>query len=376
MLDQREQKLTSRRAHQPMNPTEKLAHLEAGIQFHLPTYRDRTVPELLKLGKTVHDAGFQQIWVTDNLQSRNCFTVLTALATAVPVRLGTAVMVQYFRNPVDAADSVAAISELMAGRELSIGIARGNAGTPRFVQTLTPVTILRETVLCLKRLLGGDRIEVNDYPALSRYFHYTPGGSFKLNFTPPGPVRLYCGGNGPLALAIAGEHMDGVVFGGTLLAAAGAGRLRELLDTADAAAAKAERPELRRVAEVKISVARDRQAARAFVRHSVGSRILSLRQRGYTNEDYSRLGVAPADVDRLQQAEHGGAPRETLGDLVTDAMIDAIFVAGEPAFCKERMQQVCAMARDHGFHQLMFSEIGPDVEDALQLMGDHVLPAL
>ena len=48
-----------------------MAHLEAGIQFHLPTYRDRTVPDLLKLGKTVHGAGFRQIRVTDNLQSRD-----------------------------------------------------------------------------------------------------------------------------------------------------------------------------------------------------------------------------------------------------------------------------------------------------------------
>ena len=119
--------------------------MEAAIQLHLPTCKDIPIRELIDLGQTAKAGGISQIWATDNLQSRNVFVVLGALAANIGIKLGTAVTVQYFRNPVDLADSVAAISELMDGDELSIGLARGNPNTPNLVNTTKPISMLRET---------------------------------------------------------------------------------------------------------------------------------------------------------------------------------------------------------------------------------------
>ena len=94
--------------------------LETGIQFHLPTYAHVPLPHLIDLAKKAEDHGVRQIWVTDNLRSRNSFVVLAALAGRLKIKLGTAITVQYFRNPVDLADMVASLSELMEGRELSV----------------------------------------------------------------------------------------------------------------------------------------------------------------------------------------------------------------------------------------------------------------
>ena len=58
--------------------------MQAGVQFHLPTYKDVPIPELIELAKTARSGGMTQIWVTDNLQSRNAFVVLAALASKVP----------------------------------------------------------------------------------------------------------------------------------------------------------------------------------------------------------------------------------------------------------------------------------------------------
>ncbi len=99
---------------------------EIGVQFHLPTYAHVPLPHLVHLANQAVDRGVSQIWVTDNLRSRNTFVTLAALACQVPAKLGSAVTVQYFRNPVDLADMVASISEFMYGRELSIGLCRGN----------------------------------------------------------------------------------------------------------------------------------------------------------------------------------------------------------------------------------------------------------
>jgi uncharacterized 2Fe-2S/4Fe-4S cluster protein (DUF4445 family) len=65
-----------------------------------------------------------------------------------------------------------------------------------------------------------------------------------------------------------------------------------------------------------------------------------------------------------------------LPKLVTEAMIDAIFVAGDPAQCRDKMQEVSTMARAHGYAQLRFSELGPDLDLGLRLLCDEILPHL
>lgn len=354
-----------------------MAAMEAGIQFHLPTYAHIDLPHLVGLAKRAEAKGVTQLWATDNLQSRNTFVTLAALASHLKIKLGTAVTVQYFRNPVDLADMVASISELMEGRELSIGLGRGNPRTHNFVKTPRPVSTLRETAQSLQRLLDGEAVCFADYPNLLSYFNFNPKARFKLNFNPKTPIRLYCGSNGPLGMAVGGKYMDGLIFGGHYMAALRTGRVPSLLQSFnDAAQLAGKGPGVPRVAEIKISLSRDRQAAREFVRESAGHRMLNMYRQGYTREDIQRLGVNLPDVERLNQAEREGASEADFDSLVTDDMIDAIFIAGEPGDCLERLIEVRDTARAQGFQQLMFSELGPDVDEALGLLCDEIIPSL
>ncbi|MGQ0751668.1 MAG: LLM class flavin-dependent oxidoreductase [Betaproteobacteria bacterium] len=347
---------------------------EIGIQLHLPTFRHCSLPDIVKLGQLAHSGGISQIWVTDNLRSRHPYVVLTALAASVPVKLGSAVTVQYFRSPLDVADAVAAITELMEGREFDLGLARGNRYTPGLVNTVKPLAMLREVAQSVRRLLDGDAVRFADYPAVASYFNLKPDVAFKLTFAPKSPVRLYCGGNGPRALAIGGACMDGVIFGGTFQAVARAGHMARLMRIADDAAVQAGRAPLRKVAEIKLSVAHDGRAAREFVKHSVARRIVALREEGCSDDDYRRLGIAPDDITTLQESER--EDREFDLALVSDAMVDALFVTGGPDECREKMKRVAALAAQHGFRQLMFSELGPDLEQGLRLLCDKILPSL
>ena len=347
---------------------------EIGIQLHLPTFRHVALPEIVDFGRSAHASGVAQLWVTDNLRSRNPYVVLTALAASVPMKLGSAVTVQYFRSPVDIADSIAAITELMDGREFGLGLARGNRNTPKYVNVVKPVTMLRETAESVRRFVNGETVRFADFPAVASYFNLRPDTPFALNFTPQSPIRVYCGGNGPRALAIAGEVMDGVIFGGTFQAVARAGHMQRLMGIADAAASERRRPPLHKVAEIKLSVARDGRAARDFVRDSVARRIVALREEGYGDGDFRKLDIEPDHIVRLQKSEKPNGEFDCA--LVTDAMIDALFVAGDPGRCREKMKEAAAMAREHGFHQLMFSELGPDLDEGLRLLSDELLPHL
>lgn len=351
--------------------------MEIGVQFHLPTYAHLRLPELVDLARKGEASGVSQLWVTDNLRSRQSFVTLAAMACNLKIKLGTAVTVQYFRNPVDLADSVATLSELMDGRELAIGLGRGNPRTPRLIRTPRPVSILRETAQSLRRLLDGDTVCFADYPALLDYYHFNPDAGFQLNFAPSSPVTIFCGSNGPRGLAVGGKHMDGLIFGGHYLAALRTGRVPELLDIFDSSVPDAsESNRVPGVAEIKISLSRNREHAREFVRESAGHRVLNMYRHGYTHDDIQKLGVALSDVQRLDVAESRGVTGKELDELVTDSMVDAIFIAGTPGDCLERMLEVKETAQTQGFGQLMFSELGPDVDEALSLLCGEILPSL
>src|SRR5678816_4814576 len=83
---------------------------ELGLQFVTHLANHYTVPDLVRLAQVAADKGFQQIWVNDNIRYRGQLVVMTAIAACVPIRLGTAIMVPYFHNPLDMADSFAALS--------------------------------------------------------------------------------------------------------------------------------------------------------------------------------------------------------------------------------------------------------------------------
>ena len=354
-----------------------MPQLETGIQFHLPTYAHVSLPHLIDLAKKAEANGVSQIWVTDNLRSRNSFVVLAALASSLKIKLGTAVTVQYFRNPVDLADMVASLSELMEGRELSIGLGFGNPRTYNWIKVPKPISFLKETSQSLRRLLDGESVCFADYPELLEYFNFNPKACFQLNFRPKSPVLQYCGSNGPLGLAVGGKNMEGLIFGGHYMAALRTGRVPSMIQAFDNASMESGRTSLApKIAEIKISVSRDRKAAREFVKESSGTRVLNMYRQGYSREDIQNLGVNLEDVEKLDDADTAGVPPEVFDALVTDDMVDAIFIAGEPGECLERMLEVHNIAQSQGFHQLMFSELGPDVDEALGLLVDEVIPSL
>ena len=145
----------------------------------------------MRLAQLGADSGFEQIWVNDNIRYRNQMVVLTAIAAQVPIRLGTAIMVPYFHNPLDMADSFAALSELCEEREISIGIARGDLGqSPQHVQALKPIAMVSETTRLLRRALAGEEFPYSDFPFLTEFYRLNPKGKFTARLQAQNAIQI------------------------------------------------------------------------------------------------------------------------------------------------------------------------------------------
>ena len=147
---------------------------ELGLQFTIHIANQYKVPQIIELAELSAGENFSQIWVNDNLGYRNLYVVLAAIATKVPIKIGTAVTVPFYRNPIDFADILASLTELTDGREVSVGIGRGSiAQTGKEVSTPSPYSMLSETVTCVNQLLNGTKINFSDYPLLTSSVSYT-----------------------------------------------------------------------------------------------------------------------------------------------------------------------------------------------------------
>jgi alkanesulfonate monooxygenase SsuD/methylene tetrahydromethanopterin reductase-like flavin-dependent oxidoreductase (luciferase family) len=324
------------------------------------------------------DRGFQQIWVNDNIRYRSQLVVLTAIASQVPVRLGTAIMVPYFHNPLDVADALGALSELCENREISVGIARGDLGqSPQHVQPLRPIAMVSETVQLLRQALSGEELSYADYPFLQEFYHLNPTGKFRLAFEPRSTFKFYGGGNGPQSLRMCGRIMDGLISSGTYIPMLKAGRLSGMLATADQAAREIDpRKRLRKVCELNVSISGDRAKAIEFPKRQVAHSILQWEALGFTAEEYGKMGVTREQVLSLKRAFEAGATVEEASKLVTEHMVKTYYAAGRPEEVRDQIIELLAAAERFGYDHVAFAKLGPDYEEAIELLAGQVVPAL
>ncbi|NKB21767.1 MAG: LLM class flavin-dependent oxidoreductase [Alphaproteobacteria bacterium] len=348
---------------------------DIGLQFTIHIADQYTVPDLVHLAGVAHDQGFDQVWVNDNLCTRNIFVVLSAMAATVPIRLGSAILVPYFRNPVDLADSIAAITELTDGREFSIGTARGaHAIAGQQAEAIKPLATMRETVSSIKALLAGETVTFKDYPNVGAYFHLNPDWEFELEFEPAAPVRFYSGGNGPKILQIAAKIMDGILIGGYYIPLVRTGRLGAVLEPPRALSAEVQpdNPQYD-TCELNVSISRNREAAFQFAKPYVSHMLISLKHMGFTDDEFRTIFVEPDLVTAVDDAFKNGATAAQAAQMIPDEAVKSCFVVGEPEECKDQILDLMEHAANLDFGQVCLAKLGPDYEEAITLLRQEVL---
>jgi len=325
----------------------------SGVRFSVRVNNDLGFAELLALTTAAEEAGFDQLWVSNDLFLRSAPVLAGALAASTSrIGLGISVMNPYSVHVSELAMAAATVQEVSGGRFL-LGLG---AGAEQFlgwagIARTRPLATTRTALAALRALLGHRDVDASLLPG---WF----GPDSVLKFGVPRPVPVYVGAMGPKMLEMAGRHADGVlpllypperyaVVRQQVLAGAAPGRREVDLPAC-----------------FWVSLSGDPAAARAALAEKLAYYGPSI-----PADVLAPAGLRPQDFGPAAALAHGG---QAAAGLIDDRML-ALGVAGDAADVLAR----CRALRRLGAKHLSFGPpLGPDPVAAIRLLGDAVLPAL
>lgn len=348
---------------------------EIGIHYPLHVLNRYSLPELIGLAEralqTLGKFGFSQVWTNDNLEYRSVLASSAAIVARLPVKLGTAVTVPYFRNPVDLAMAFATMSELTNGREISLGLGPGSRSILMHqVQRAKPLTIMAELATALRTLFAGEGLKSSEIPVLASYFHLN-AERYALRFKTQSPIRLYYGPSllKRAVLDLVARHFDGVILQ-TLYGIEDMGTSLTRLQSARSQSAL--REPLRKVMLLNASVSHDGRAARQHAKRFV-SHIVS----GWPDEVLRAKDIDPRAIQAVRHAYAENRGVDYAVSLTPDEVVDRLIIAGAPAQCMQRIAELFSLAVRDEFAQIAIGvPLGPDIPEVIDLWGKEILPAL
>jgi len=170
-------------------------------------FQPTSPPEaLLGAARRAEAAGLDELWVwEDCFKESGIATMTAALGATERIRIGVGILPMPLRNVALTAMEVATIARLFPDRA-RFGVGHGvldwmgQAGA----RVASPLTLMREYVPALQRLLAGEEVTVEGrYVRLDRV---------RLAWPPAAAVPVLAGGEGPKTLALTGEVADGTVL--------------------------------------------------------------------------------------------------------------------------------------------------------------------
>ncbi len=270
-------------------------------------------------------AGLGSAWIIEDYFHPGAYA-LAAAAAAVTERLvvGLGVVNPYTRHPALLAMETAALAGIAPGRVV-LGLGSSNR---RWIEDQmgipfkAPLRGLRESVEIVRRLLGGERVTFR-----GEVFTLA---DVELDWRPAEAVPVLLGVKGPRALRLAGEIAAGVLC--SVLASPE--HVRRVRQTAGAG-----RPDFAILAYVIVAIDRDGARARAAVRPLIARYLGALHGQSILLD----AGLGPDRTRPFREAFGRGAPA---AELVDEALIDALAVAGTPEHCRGQLARWAAAGLD------------------------------
>jgi 5,10-methylenetetrahydromethanopterin reductase len=327
------------------------------MTYSLRVNNDLDIATLVDLAQRAERYGFDQMWVSNDLFLRSAPVLLGVLATKTErLKLGVGIMNPYSVHISEIVMMAATMQEATGGRFL-LGIGAGSVEFLSWagIERPRPLAKTAETVRVARALLRSGDVDGK----LPTWF----GPLSELRFPLAGRVPVYVGGMSPKMLEMAGRLADGVLpllYPPEHFTEARAQVLRGV-ENAGRSPYDVDIP-----ACFWVSVADDAEAARLALAAKIA-------YYGPSFAPYllARAGLSIADFGPVTAAmERDGLDAATR--LIDDRML-ALGITGSVSQVVER----CLALRAAGATHLSFGPpLGPDVREAVEVLGTEVLPAL
>ncbi|MFL6128954.1 MAG: LLM class flavin-dependent oxidoreductase [Mycobacteriales bacterium] len=281
----------------------------------------RSAGAAVRLAVEAEQAGYDEIWVTEDYCERGAFAVAGAMAGATStMRIGIGVVNPFTRHPALVAMETAALAELAPGRVV-LGLGASNR---RWMQDQLgipferPVGRLAEALAVVRDLLACQAV---DHDGVSFTVHT------RLSSPVAQPPPIVLGVKGPRAIRLAADEADGLLLS-VLSSAPYVRRVRSTVGSG-----------LTLSGYVSFAFDPRREVARDRVRDTVAT-FLGV----HGDAEITRSAGLPAELSETFRAGWlAGSPRL---DLVTDHLLDTFAVAGDREDCARGLAALAAAGLD------------------------------
>lgn len=324
----------------------------ASIGFVL-SHEQFPAPRLLDLGVAAERAGFDMLWTSDHFHpwmhnqghASQAWITLAALGQRTErIAFGTGVTALSYRyNPAIVAQAFASLDILYPGR-VFLGVGTGEAvneeaATGEWDEWDHRAGRMVESIQLIRRLWNGEWVTHDgDYYKLQNAHLYDQ---------PTQPIPIYVSAMGPQAMALAGEHGDGLVTDSSKATD------QELLKPyEDAARAAGKNPDtMPKLAELFVHVGSKEDAKQAA--------------------DMWRF-IPNAWSDYVEVADPREIRRRAEQEVDLDEVIQMLTVGSDPQTHIDKLQKLI----DGGVSHIFVHSGQEDQESVIEFFGREVLPKL
>ncbi|MBL8155119.1 MAG: LLM class flavin-dependent oxidoreductase [Anaerolineae bacterium] len=327
------------------------------MKFSLRLNNDHRVRDYVRWAVQAEQAGFDQFWVSNDLFYRSAPVILTAAAAATRrIEVGTCILNPYTIHSAEIAMIAATLDEA-SNRRFNLGLSSGAGDFLAWVgiEAHKPRTAVVETVEAVNRLTTGQAAaSEGDFLAWTAEAH--------MRFPALRRVPIYIGAMSPRMCSEIGRVADGglpllfppehytQVIGHIEEGARQAGRSMDKIDVAACIWCSVSDNQAQAEDALKEKI--------AYYGHAMSATILE--QLGLTHKDFS-------EIERLVMVEKD---IEAAKRLVTAPMM-RIGIAGSADRLIERLEQLAAL----GVRHISFGPpLGPDIDEAIRVIGQRVIP--
>lgn len=295
------------------------------------------VRDAVRLSQKAEHHNYESVWFHESLYQRDVFSYLSAvLLSTSKLVAGSGAMNTFTRHPLTAAATFASLSEMSEGR-VRMGLGLGSFPTiPNIGYRIFPVTETRplrrlsEYVTVVRRFWAGEKLD----------FHgeFFTAERLQQDFKPGHPIPLYIATLSPKTQAYAGAHADGAILSPALATVETTSAM--IRNVRSGESSKGRRVD--KASYLLTSVDEDGKKARDVIRNFYF--FLYQLSDVLKPEVLDGYGVKLEQVEAFRAAWRSGS--SDAPDLVPDAAIDALAVAGTPNEARRRIEEYSSAGLD------------------------------